>query len=104
MRQVTPKRRNVKSGPARPPVQAVDHHERAKDFLSEAEVEALLEAAKGVWVHLFHALATTGGLPAEVLIDSSTVKAHRCAAGGKGGSAARRSAVHAAGAQPKSTP
>lgn len=46
-------------------------------------------AAKGVWVDLFHALASAGGPPAEVLIDSSAVKAHRSAAGGKGGSASR---------------
>ena len=36
-------------------------------------------AAKGVWVDIFHALATAGGPPAQVLIDSSAVKAHRCA-------------------------
>ncbi|GAB0120363.1 transposase [Acidisoma sp. 7E03] len=40
-------------------------------------------AAKGVWTSLFYALATAGGPPAEVLIDSSAVKAHRCASGGK---------------------
>jgi transposase len=34
-------------------------------------------AAKGVWVDLFHALANAGGPPAQVLIDSSAVKAHR---------------------------
>jgi transposase len=61
-------------------------------------------AAKGVWVDVFHALAAAGGPPAEVLIDSSAVKAHRCAAGGKGGSSARPSAARAAGARPKSTP
>ena len=42
-------------------------------------------AAKGVWMDVFHALAAAGGPPAEVLIDSSAVKAHRCAAGAKGG-------------------
>ena len=46
-------------------------------------------SAKGVWTDLFHALAVAGGPPAEVLIDSSAVKAHRCAAGGKGGSRAK---------------
>jgi transposase len=61
-------------------------------------------AAKGVWVDVFQALAACGGPPAEVLIDSSAVKAHRCAAGGKGGSSVRRSAARAAGGQPKSTP
>jgi transposase len=61
-------------------------------------------AAKGVWLDIFHALAAAGGPPAEVLIDSSAVKAHRCAAGAKGGSGARRSAARAAAAPPKSTP
>ena len=42
-------------------------------------------ADKGVWVRLFEALAQAGGPPAQVLIDSSAVKAHRSAAGGKGG-------------------
>ena len=42
-------------------------------------------AAKGVWEDIFHALASAGGPPEQVLIDSSAVKAHRCAAGGKGG-------------------
>ena len=55
--------------------------------------------AKGVWTDIFHALAAAGGPPAEVLIDSSAVKAHRCASGGKGGSAVRRSAGRAAGAR-----
>jgi hypothetical protein len=40
---------------------------------------------KGVWVALFQALAKAGGPPAQVLIDSSEVKAHRSAAGGEGG-------------------
>ena len=42
-------------------------------------------AAKGVWTDIFHALASAGGPPAQVLIDSTAVKAHRCASGGKGG-------------------
>ncbi|MBA4788420.1 MULTISPECIES: IS5 family transposase [Hyphomicrobiales] len=42
-------------------------------------------AAKGIWTDLFHALASAGGPPAQVLIDSSAVKAHRSASGGKGG-------------------
>jgi hypothetical protein len=42
-------------------------------------------AAKGVWSKLFHALATAEGPPAELLIDSSAVKAHRCASGANGG-------------------
>ena len=54
-------------------------------------------AAKGVWSDIFHALASADGPPAQVLIDSSAVKAHRCASGGKGGSIHRRSGAHAAG-------
>ncbi|UOM36750.1 IS5 family transposase [Acuticoccus sp. I52.16.1] len=46
-------------------------------------------AAKGVWIDVFHALAAAGGPPAAILIDSSAVKAHRCAAGGKGGKRAQ---------------
>ncbi|WP_202351551.1 IS5 family transposase [Mesorhizobium sp. 113-1-2] len=42
-------------------------------------------AAKGVWADIFHALVSASGPPAEVLIDSSAVKAHRCASAGKGG-------------------
>ena len=60
-------------------------------------------AAKGVWTDIFHARATAGGPPAQVLIDSSAVKAHRCAAGGKGANAPRPSAAHAADAPRKST-
>jgi transposase len=46
-------------------------------------------AAKGVWTEIFYALASAGGPPAQVLIDSSAVKAHRCASGGKGGNSRR---------------
>jgi transposase len=60
-------------------------------------------AAKGVWVNLFHALASAGGPPVQVLIDSSAVKAHRSAAGGKGGSTAKPSDARAAVAPPRST-
>ncbi len=61
-------------------------------------------AAKGVWMDVFHALASEGGPPAEVLIDSTAVKAHRCASGGKGGSSARPSAARVAGGPPRSMP
>lgn len=61
-------------------------------------------SAKGVWVDIFHVLASAGGPPAQVLIDSSAVKAHRCASGAKGGSTIRRSAARAADAPRKSTP
>lgn len=61
-------------------------------------------AAKGVWTDLFQTLATAGGPPAHVLIDSSAVKAHRSASGGKGGNTRKPSAAPAAGAAPRSTP
>ena len=35
-------------------------------------------------VNLFHSLARAGGPSAQLLIDSSAVKAHRSASGGKG--------------------
>jgi len=60
-------------------------------------------AAKGVWTDIFHALASAGGPPVQVLIDSSAVKAHRCASGGKGGSTLRRSGAHAADGPQRST-
>src|ERR1700687_1061592 len=60
-------------------------------------------AAKGVWVDIFHALASADGPPAEVLIDSSAVKAHRCASGAKGGNSHRRSAGPAGGGRGRTT-
>src|SRR5260370_22783537 len=60
-------------------------------------------AAKGVWADIFAALAAAGGPPADLLIDSSAGKAHRCAPGGKGGSTPRQSVARAAGRPPKST-
>ena len=59
-------------------------------------------AAKDIWSNIFDALAATGGPPAVLLLDSSAVRAHRCASGGKGGSKARPSDAHAADAPPKS--
>jgi transposase len=61
-------------------------------------------AAKGVWIDLFHALALAGGPPAQVLIDSSAVKAHRSASGAKGGNATRRLGARAAAVRPRSMP
>ena len=60
-------------------------------------------ADKGVWARLFESLAQSGGPVLQLMIDSSAVKAHRSAAGGKGGRKIRRSAVPAAGEQPRST-
>ena len=58
---------------------------------------------KGVWENAFVALAAAGGPPAEVLLDSTHVKAHRSAAGGKRGRSSRRSASAEAVGTPKST-
>lgn len=60
-------------------------------------------AEKGIWQELFFALAAAGGPPAEVLIDSTHMKAHRSAAGGKGGLKRRRSGSVAAGGPASST-
>ena len=49
-------------------------------------------AAAGIWQRVFQTLAAAGGPPAELLLDSTHIKAHRCAAGGKRGARSRRSA------------
>ena len=60
-------------------------------------------SARGLWQKLFRAVVTAS--PDDVhMIDSATAKAHRSAAGGKGGRRNRRSGARAAGARPKSTP
>ena len=61
-------------------------------------------AAKGVWEDVFTRLAASGGPPAALMIDATHVKAHRSAAGGKGGPTSRPSADRAAGVRPRSTP
>jgi len=60
-------------------------------------------AEKGIWQELFVTLASMGGPPAEVLIDSTHMKAHRSAAGGKGGLCSRRSGSAGAAATASST-
>ena len=52
-------------------------------------------ARKGVWDGIFARLAEAGGAPATVMLDSTHVKAHRSAAGGKGGPMRRRSGERA---------
>src|SRR4029077_11290049 len=58
-------------------------------------------SGRGIWRQLFAALVTAdpGGIQ---MIDSTTAKAHRSAAGGKGGPISRRSAALAAGERQKS--
>ena len=53
-------------------------------------------SSKGIWQELFQTLTAAGGAPAEVLLNSTHIKAHRCAAGGKGAPRPRRSASAAA--------
>jgi transposase len=57
---------------------------------------------RGLWRRLFEALARAEPGDDQA-IDSTTAKAHRSAAGGKGGPRRRRLAARAAGARPKST-
>ena len=59
-------------------------------------------SARGLWQKLFRTLVTAS--PNDVhMINRTTAKAHRSAAGGKGGRKNRRSGARAAGARPKST-
>ena len=60
-------------------------------------------ARKGVWDQVFAELAAAGGPPGALLLDSTPVKVHRSAAGGKGGRTSRPLAARGAGARPKST-
>ena len=60
-------------------------------------------AMRGIWRRLFEALAEASSAEAQFL-DSSTAKAHRSAAGGKGGSRRRPLADRAGAALRKSTP
>lgn len=60
-------------------------------------------AAKGVWEDVFVRLAEAGGPPSALMIDATHVKAHRSAAGGKGGLKLRVSGAHVAGEPPRST-
>ena len=56
------------------------------------------------WTDLVEALAASGAVTKSTSIDSTYVKAHRSAHGGKGGRKLRRSALRAADRRPRSTP
>ena len=60
-------------------------------------------AKRGVWEKMFLALAGRGRLTETQMIDSTHIKAHRSASGGKGGSKNRLSVGHAGGATRRST-
>jgi transposase len=59
-------------------------------------------AVRGIWENIFATLAASGGPPAEAMLDSTHIKVHRSAAGGKGGLKNRRSVVLVAGGIPRS--
>jgi transposase len=59
-------------------------------------------AKRGRWPAIFEALAKPGKNSVALSLDSTSIKAHRCASGGKGGSTIRRSADRAVGARQKS--
>ncbi len=58
---------------------------------------------QGVWGSIFYALTGTTGRVGTMSIDATHIKAHRSAAGAKGGTSSRRSAAREADAPPKST-
>lgn len=60
-------------------------------------------AQRGVWETLFRELAARGRSAEVQMIDSTHIKAHRSASGGKGGSRSKRLDARAAGAIRKST-
>ena len=57
-------------------------------------------SGRGIWQRLFAQVAASGDVPRELSLDSTHAKAHRSAAGGKGGSGRRRSGARAA-AEPR---
>ena len=57
---------------------------------------------QGIWFEMFERLTGSSGITGTVAIDSSTLKVHRSAAGGKGGRSSRPSAARAGDGQPKS--
>jgi transposase len=59
-------------------------------------------ARRGVWQRIFTEVAAAGPIPEELALDSSNVKAHRSASGGKGGSSAKGSVSRAAAEQRRS--
>lgn len=58
---------------------------------------------RGLWQRLFEALVKTDGTDLQ-MIDSTTAKVHRSAAGGKGGPRPKRSGDHVVGGRRRFTP
>jgi transposase len=62
-------------------------------------------ADSGIWDVILEALAGSDVCDATLqMVDATIIRAHHCAAGGKGEPSATRSAVRAAASPPKSTP
>ena len=62
-------------------------------------------ADSGVWDVILEGLAGSGVSDAALqMIDATIIRAHHCAAGGKGGPSVTRSVARVAASQPKSTP
>ena len=59
---------------------------------------------QGIWYEIFEALTGTTGMIGTVALDSTYIKAHRSAAGGKGGRSTKRLAAPGAVEPPKSMP
>lgn len=59
---------------------------------------------QGIWLGIFEALTGTRGVIGTASIDSSHIKAHRSAAGGKGGLSTKRSDARAVVARRRSMP
>jgi transposase len=57
---------------------------------------------QGIWSDIFYALTGSTGMVGTMSIDSTHIKAHRSAAGAKGGPSSTRSVARAAAARPKS--
>ena len=57
---------------------------------------------RGLWQRLFEQIAASGDVPRELSLDSSHVKAHRLAAGAKGGNGRKRLGARAAAAPRRS--
>ena len=59
---------------------------------------------RGLWQRIFVALAGCGDPPLLAMVDSTAVRAHRSAAGAKGGRKTKPSAARGAAPRPKSMP
>ena len=57
---------------------------------------------QGIWEGIFYALTGSSGMHGSMALDSTYIKAHRSAAGGKGGPSGTRLAARGAGKRPKS--